>query len=135
MDTNPYNFRQYDLNYFAIFVSGGQIPPEGLSLGMDHEKTSVMGYKTLFEGSGIHHSDTGLQITHDIYIKGFLMLVFDLAPDRAASEAHSSNPENGRIRMELKFVKPLSVPITCLFYLEYGNSNRVDWLRNVTTDY
>jgi hypothetical protein len=47
VDTNPYNFRHYDLNYFALYVNGRQIPHEGMSLGMDHEKTSVMGYKTL----------------------------------------------------------------------------------------
>jgi len=40
--TNPYNFRHYDLISFALNVNGKQIPKEGLSLGMDHEKTSVM---------------------------------------------------------------------------------------------
>jgi hypothetical protein len=135
MDTNPYNFRHYDLNYFALYVNGKQIPPEGLSLGMGHEKTSVMGYSTLFEGSGIHHSNSGLQITHDLYINGFFMLAFDLTPDRAASEGHSSNPKNGTIRLELKFEKALPDPVTCLLYLEYDNSVRVDYLRNVTTDY
>ena len=33
-----------------------------------------MGYRTLFEVSGIHHSNTGLQITHDMYINGFFMI-------------------------------------------------------------
>jgi hypothetical protein len=102
---------------------------------MGHEKTSVMGYNTLFEGSGIHHSNAGLQITHDRYIKGFFMLVFDLTPDRAASEKHSSNPENGHIHLKLKFEKALPEAITCLLYLEFDNSIRVDLLRNVTTDY
>jgi hypothetical protein len=58
--TNPYHFRHYDINYFALNVNGKQIPAEGLALGMDHEKTSVMEYRTLFEGSGIHHSNRGL---------------------------------------------------------------------------
>jgi hypothetical protein len=105
-----------------------------MSLRMYHEKTSVMGYKTLFEGSGIHHSDTGLQVTHDLYIKGFLMLVFEMTPDRAAS-VHSSNPENGLIRIKLKFAKPLPELITCLLYLEFVNSIRVDLERTVTPDY
>jgi hypothetical protein len=133
MDTNPYTFRDYDLNYFALYVNGRQLPPEGM--GMAHENLSVMGYNTLFDGSGIHHSNSGLQITHDLYIKGFFMLVFDLTPDRAASKGHSSNPKNGTIRLELKFEKALPDPVTCLLYLEYDNSVRVDYLRNVTTDY
>jgi len=41
--TNPYHFRHYDLSSFALNVNGRQVPTEGLSLGMDHEKTSVMG--------------------------------------------------------------------------------------------
>jgi len=67
--TNPYYFRYYDLRSFVLNVNGKQIPAEGLSLGMDHEKTSVMGYRTLFEGSGIHHSKSGFQITHSMYIQ------------------------------------------------------------------
>ena len=77
---------------------------------MDYEKTSVIGYRTLFEGSGIHHSKSGLQITHDMYINGYFMLLFDLTPYRGASE--------GNIRVELKFSKPLPEIITCIFYLE-----------------
>jgi hypothetical protein len=122
--TNPYHFRHYDLSSFELNVNG-----------MDHEKTSVMGYRTLFEGSGIHHSNSGLQITHDMYISGYFMLLFDLTPDRAASEGHTSHPDNGNIRVELKFSKPLLEPITCIFYLEYDNSVSVDASRTVTTDF
>ena len=66
-----------------------RVPSEGLSLDTDHEKTSVMGYRTLFEGSDIHHSNSRLQITHDMYINGYFMLLFDLTPDRGASESRS----------------------------------------------
>ena len=93
--------RYYDLSNFSMFVNGKQFPNAGLSFGMDHEKTSVMGYKTLFEGSGIHHSNSGLQVTHDMYIGGFFMLLFVLTPDRGASKGHMSHPDNGNIRIEV----------------------------------
>ena len=70
-DTNPFNLRHYDLTNFTMYVNGRQIPSETLSLNMGHEKTSIRGYAALFEGSGIHHSNSGLQITHDMYINGF----------------------------------------------------------------
>jgi len=60
---------------------------------MSHEKTLVRGYGTLLEGIGIHHSNWGLQITHDMYINGFFMIVYDLTPDLAASEGDASHPE------------------------------------------
>jgi hypothetical protein len=45
-----------------------------------------MGYRTLYEGSGIHHSNSGLHITPNMYVNGYFMLVFVLIPDLAASE-------------------------------------------------
>jgi hypothetical protein len=102
---------------------------------MDHEKTSVMGYRTPFEASGIHHSNSGLQITHEWYINGFFMLLFHLTSDRSASECHSSHPENGNIRIEAKFNRPLPEAHTCLLYLEFDNSVHVELARNVTTDF
>ena len=62
MATNPYNLRHYDINYFALHVTGRQIPTELLSLDMEHENSFVMGYRTLFEGAGIHQSNSGLSI-------------------------------------------------------------------------
>ena len=72
--TNPFHFRHYDLRSSALNVNGKQIPAEGLTLNTDHEKISVIAYRTLFEASGIHHSKSGLQITHDMYINGYFML-------------------------------------------------------------
>ena len=68
--SNPYRFQYIDISDVSLFVNGTQFPNEDLSLGMDHEKTSVMGYRTLFGASGIHHSNSGMQITHDMYING-----------------------------------------------------------------
>jgi len=81
MVTNPYKFQHYDISDFSLFVNGKQYPNEALSLGMDHEKTSVMGYRTLFEGSGIQYSNAGHKITHDMFVNGYFMLLFDLTPD------------------------------------------------------
>jgi len=42
---------------------------------MGHEKTSVRGYATLFEGTGIHDSNSGFRIIHDMDIEGFFMIL------------------------------------------------------------
>jgi len=78
MSTNPFNFRHFDLNHFALYVNGRQIPPQGLSLDMSREKTAIMGHRNLFERSSIHHSNSRLQITPAKYINGYFILVFDL---------------------------------------------------------
>jgi hypothetical protein len=58
-----------------------------MHLDTDHEKTTVMGCSSLFEASGIRHSNMGLKIT-DVYIAGYFMLLFDLTPDHGAVEGH-----------------------------------------------
>ena len=135
MATNPYNLRHYDINYFALHVNGKQIPTEGLSLDMEHENSYVMVYRTLFEGAGIHHSNSGLNITPYMYRHDYFMLLFDLTPDRAASEGHASQPDNGNIRDELRFAKPLPDPVTCLLYLEFNNTISINRERKVTKDF
>ena len=102
---------------------------------MSREKTAVMGYRTLFEGSGIHHSNTGLQITPAKYINGYFMLIFDLTPDLAASEGHISVPAHGNIRIEIKFGKSLPDPLVCLLYLEFDSTVLKDSMRQVFTDF
>jgi len=94
-----------------------------------------MGYRTLFEGSGIHHSNASNQITHDMFVNGYFKLLFDLTPDQGALEAHTSYPEQGNIRVKLKFAKPLPEAMTCLLYLEFDNSVLINLARNFTTDY
>ena len=46
-----------------------------------------------------------------------------------------SHPDNGNIRIELKFRKRLPDAITCLLYLEFDNSVRVDYSCTVSTDF
>jgi hypothetical protein len=96
IDTNPFNFRHYDIRHLALYFNGKQIPSEGLYLDIDtgFAKTTVTVYSTLFETSGIRHSNMGLKITHDMYIGGHFMLLFDLIPDHGAAEGHISHPDS-----------------------------------------
>jgi thymidylate kinase len=105
-----------------MYVNGRQVPAEGLSLNTANIKTSTMAYQTLLRGLGIHHANTGLQISHELNMKGYFMLLFDLTPDHSASESHTSLADNGNIRIELKFDNALSDALTALLYLEYDAS-------------
>jgi hypothetical protein len=81
---------------FVIFIckslsctaTAKKVPIETLNMNTGHEKTTVMGYWKLFEGSGIHHSNTCLQLTH-MYINGYFVLLFDVFADHSASEDHT----------------------------------------------
>jgi hypothetical protein len=134
INTNPYKFKLFGLRTFTMYVNGRQIPSESLTIDPNHEKSTVMAYKTLFRGTGIYHSNSGLQITHNMFINGYFRLLFYLTSDLAASEGHSFPVEGGTIRIELTYKEALKKAIPCLLYLEY-NAVRVDSLRTVTTDF
>jgi hypothetical protein len=84
---NPYAFRHYDISNCSLFVNGTQIPIGGLILYTGREKSTAMCYGTTVETSGVRHSNMCLQITHDMYIEGYFMLLFDLTH---APEGHTS---------------------------------------------
>jgi len=58
-----------------------------------------------------------------MFVNGYFMLLFDLTP------------EQGNIRVELKFAKPLPEAIMSLLYLEFDNFVPINLGRNVTTDF
>ena len=135
LDTNPFYFSLLNLSHLTLFYNGRPTPREGLPLDMGHKKTSFLAYNTPFEGSGILHTKAGMQVTRRVFIAVNLILLFDVTPDRAASECHISLPDQGNIRVELQFYKPISEAITCLLYLEYDNCVRIDKLRTVSADF
>ena len=77
-----------------------------------------MEYRTLFEGSGIRHSNLGLQVSHASFVNGYFMLLFDLTPDQGASEGHTSHSDSGNIRIEARFSKALPLATTYLLYVD-----------------
>ena len=71
-DINPHIFSHFGLNYFEMYVNGRQVHSEGLSLNTADVNTCTMAYQTLFRGLGIHHGNTGIQITPTQFMKGDL---------------------------------------------------------------
>jgi len=62
------------------------------------------------------------------------MLPFDLKPDLGAYEGHTSHPEQGNIKVDLKFAELLPEAITCLLYLDFDNSVLNNLARKFRTD-
>jgi hypothetical protein len=97
-----------------------------MPLDTGREKTTIMCYRTLLEASVIRHYDMDLQITNDIHIEGYFMVLFDLTPDHGSAEGHTSHSESGNIRIEVQFKKPLPEALTCPLYLQHDNCVRID---------
>jgi len=79
---NPFNFKNYGINFFSLYVDGMQIPSRPLQPNFSRkELLYVEAYHTLFLGTGIRFLNEGNSISRDNYSKRFFLFAFDLTSD------------------------------------------------------
>jgi hypothetical protein len=132
LNKNPYALSHYSLENFSLFVNGVQTPSEGLECNFYSKKYWARAYDSIFSGSGIKHHDRGNQITYDMFGHGYFMLVLDLTPDDFGNEDYISLGDRGVVRIEAKFERELTKPVTCLLFAEYDATLEIDKNRNIT---
>nr|CAD7463335.1 unnamed protein product [Timema tahoe] len=130
LNTNLFQLIHRNLDRFVLCVSGIQkhLP---ILINFDNVGTSTLAYETLFSRLGIHHQNNGYLITREMFNKGYFMLAFDLTPDTAGQDSHTSLQTEGNVRFELQFKTDLDTAITCLFYSEYEGTVSIDSNREV----
>jgi len=134
---NPFNFKNYGINFFSLYVDGMQIPSRPLQpIFSSEEPLYVDAYQTLFAGTGIHFLNEGNSISRDDYSKGYTLFAFDLTPDLSANCAgHWNLVKHGSLRLEVRFEKPLTETINCIVYAEFDNVIEIDSSRQVIVDF
>lgn len=130
---NPFNFQNFDLNQFALFVNGRQVPNKPLKFSFNSEDGNLTsrGYNTLFKGTGIHHFDRGHMISKELYDSSYFMLAFDLTPDHSHNSDCINPLQQGTLRIEGTFGTSLTHPITCLILCEFDSMLEIDESKNV----
>ncbi|XP_011630862.1 uncharacterized protein F54H12.2-like [Pogonomyrmex barbatus] len=83
---NPFNLKNYGINFFSLYADAVQIPSRPLqpNFSKDHP-LYVEAYNTLFSGTGNHFLNEGNSISREDYAKGFTFFAFDLTPDLSAN--------------------------------------------------
>lgn len=134
---NPFNFKNYGINFFSLYVDGTQIPSRPLQPAFSvEEPLYIEAYQTLFSGTGIHFLNEGNSISRDDYFKGYTLFAFDLTPDLSANCAgHWNLVKHGSLRLEVRFVKALSETVNCIIYAEFDNVIEIDSSRQVIVDF
>lgn len=132
---NPFNFENYEMSSFCLYIDGQQIPSKALQPSFENNIFTAA-YHTLFSGTGIHFLNEGNGISREQYAKGYCLLAFDLTPDLSAnSSSHWNLIRNGSVRLEVRFESSLSQTINCIIYAEFDNVIEIDKNRNVIVDY
>jgi hypothetical protein len=128
--TNPFEFIHKSLNYINVSVGGVQIN-EALRPDFNKIETVAMAYQTLFSGLGMQHDHTHM-LTKLMYFHGFTFFCFDLTPDGAGIQSHSSVSQSATIRIEFRFQKELEESLSCIIYAAYDSTVFIDKKRAVT---
>ncbi|XP_070169347.1 uncharacterized protein F54H12.2-like [Polyergus mexicanus] len=134
---NPFNFKNYGINVFSLYVDGMQIPSRPLQPGFSpEEQLYVESYQTLFAGTGIHFLNKENSISRDDYSKGYTLFAFYLTPDLSANYAgHWNLVRHGSLRLEVRFEKALTETVNCIIYAEFDNVIEIDSSRQVIVDF
>ncbi|XP_067122532.1 uncharacterized protein F54H12.2-like [Centruroides vittatus] len=131
---NPFNFKNYNLNYICLLKDNQMFPPQPYSPNYGGDAYG-RNFISLFEDIGCinHHKYTN--ISYKEYKDGYTLYSFDLTQDRAASESHKSINQIGNISIEFKFATALLETVNVICLLEYNNTLEIDASRTVFVDY
>ncbi|XP_035204710.1 uncharacterized protein F54H12.2-like [Stegodyphus dumicola] len=131
---NPFQFSHYNLNYLCILNGSQMIPSKPLQPDFQQDCYARC-YMNLFTDLNRYHNFQNININYEEYKNGYTLYVFDLTPDYAASESHTSVNKNGNIGIDIKFSHSLPETVTLLAFAEYRNVIEIDKSRSVFTDY
>jgi hypothetical protein len=105
---NPFNFHHYDLNYLCFCIKGLPIKV----FNPDYEKKFYLEpYVSLFGNNFLKNED--IDITHRDFKRGYAIYRLTARED---NKSKWLLPDQGTVRLELKFSKPLPEAVTVLIY-------------------
>lgn len=126
---NPFNFKHFKANEVGIYVNGEAQPIKALKLNFDSDQY-LMGYMSLFSGTGTLYHNQGNEITRQDYPQGYTLYAFDLSPD-LSSGPHISPIKQGNLRIGIQFAEGLTATVNCIIYAEFDSMIEIDSNRNV----
>ncbi|XP_023214337.1 uncharacterized protein F54H12.2-like [Centruroides sculpturatus] len=103
---NPFNFKNYDLNYICLSKDNQMIPSKPYTPDYTNS-IYAKNIISLFEDTRCIHHQKSINISYDEYRDSYTLYCFDLTPDKSGSESHVSVNELGNISVELKFSKAI----------------------------
>lgn len=134
---NPYYFHHYDVNFLACFINSIQFPRQAFQPDFENSLYSreYMEFYRAADELSLHNH---LSISYSEYSKGRTIFGFNFSPDLSDGCMASNyiNPiNNGSMRIEIHFKKPLPETINVLIYSEFDNLIMIPEDRNAILDY
>jgi len=126
MSKNPYHFKNFDVAYMNLTLSGVPTPEGPLNLDFKSGKY-LSSYTQLYRGRGGRLGTP--RISRDEFGEGYSLFIFDLAPQNG--EEFYPVIREGSVRIELRFNSPLPESSVMLTKVTYPGLFEIDYARNI----
>lgn len=131
---NPFNFKHYDLRSLKIFIDGQEQNTRPITANYP-QNLYINAYQSLFTATGKWGADEGLDISREMYSKGYTLYCYDLTNDLAPDDNHFSLIKTASIRSEMTFGTALPETVNVICLAEFENIIEIDKNRNIHFDY
>lgn len=131
--TNPFNFKNYELNRIGLYVDNIPIGGNPLRLNFDASsgQTILPAFNSMFEVMGKWMQDSGNQIERDDVGQGYALYCFDVEPRITSQESYTTLLKQGNTRIEGQFSKALPNTVTCIVYATFPALFKITSSRDV----
>ncbi|MDI9312034.1 MAG: hypothetical protein QM535_17605 [Limnohabitans sp.] len=121
---DPYDFKDFNLNYICAFVDGHPYPNQPYTPDFENKKY-LREYLGLFQTLNELNTDPYLNLSFENYKNDkYIIYGFNFANDYSDGfgiDGHSNLIKRGTLRLQLKFKSPLTIPINVVAYCEFDN--------------
>ena len=125
---NPFNFKNYSLNYLDVSVNGKSLPRERpLEPDFANEQYTDV-YSLMFGTKWM--ADEGTNISRQDYPNGYTIYCINIDPN-SQSTFQTPIESYGDLKLEARFSEPLSESANILVYASFPHVIEVDATRNI----
>lgn len=129
---SPYNFQNFGLSSFTLYVNGIPISGHPLEIMKNGETRLMHPYRSLFLNTQSLYKDTTSLITYDHFKGGYFLIPINLSPTLELSGSLcSSLLRQGVIKVELKFHEVVLKPLNMIVYTETTGMFTIDRNRKI----
>ena len=133
-EKNPFNFKDFDLNYMQLTVEGVPVPSKPLQ--PNYAKGQYLdAYETIYRGTLMLDSGHTHGIKYPDYKDGNCLYAFDLTPDQSDGVEHVPHRRTGNVTLSLRFATQTPETLTLVVLGQMNNTITIDRSRNVLFDY
>ncbi|KAJ1154246.1 hypothetical protein NDU88_007000 [Pleurodeles waltl] len=132
-NSNPFNFKHYDINYAALVHEGAVIPAKPFTPNFG-TSNFVREYLGLVSITGKQLRDSGVVVSREGYAAGYTLFAFDLMPDMEEGD-HYNLIKNGNLKAEIRFTQALATNVNMVVFSVFDSVIQVNHARQLMFDY